>query len=127
MEKKTILVVDDEESVRLLCREVLREEGYKVIEARDGAEAVRKVKQEKPDLVILDIQMSRMGGIEALPKILRKRRNMPVILYTGYARYREDFITWAADAYVVKLPDLTELVEKVKQLLSARTPNERTQ
>jgi CheY-like chemotaxis protein len=127
MEKKTILVVDDEESVRLLCREVLREEGYKVIEARDGEEAVRKVKQEKPDLVILDIQMSRMDGIEALPKILRKRRNMPVILYTGYARYKEDFMTWPADAYVVKLPDLTELVEKVKQLLSARTPNERTQ
>ncbi|NIM45029.1 MAG: response regulator [Nitrososphaeria archaeon] len=127
MEKKTILVVDDEENVRVVCHQVLSEKGYKVIEAEDGEEALKKVRQENPDLVILDIQMSRMDGMEALPKILRRRRNMPVILYTGYTGYKEDFMTRAADAYIVKSPDLTELIEKVKQLLSARAPNGRMQ
>ena len=46
--------------------------------------------------------MARMDGMEALPIILRKERNIPVILYTGYTQHQEDFMSWAADAYVVK-------------------------
>ncbi len=63
-----MLVVDDEQNVRTLCQQVLSEAGYNVIEAKDGEKAIRKVGQENPDLVILDIQMSRMDGMEALPK-----------------------------------------------------------
>ena len=92
MGKETILVVDDEQNVRTLCQQVLSEAGYNVIEAKDGEEGIRKVGQENPDLVILNIQMSRMDGMEALPKILRKRRKMPVILYARYAGYKEGFI-----------------------------------
>ena len=120
MEKKTILVVDDEKSIRLLCHEVLGEEGYHVIMAGDGREAIRKVEQERPDLVILDIQMARMDGMEALPIILRKGRNIPVILYTGYTQYQEDFMSWAADAYVVKSSDFSKLRETVHRLCPGR-------
>jgi two-component system response regulator (stage 0 sporulation protein F) len=127
MEKKSVLIVDDDEAVRLLCQEVLSEEGYLVTEAEDGSEAITKVEQEPPDLVILDIHMARMDGIEALPQILRKKRDLPVILYTGYSQYQEDFMAWSADAYVMKSSDLTEMKEKIEQLLSARYPDENRQ
>jgi len=118
--RKTILVADDEVSLRLLCREVLDKEGYRVIEAQDGIEAIRKIEEETPDLVILDIEMPRMDGMEALPKILRKEKKTPIILYTGHSRYQEEFMAWAADAYVIKSSDFTELKDKVHELLSAR-------
>lgn len=117
MEKKTILVVDDGESERSLYHEVLTDEGYDVMVAKDGKEALKKVEQRPPDLVILDIVMPTMDGLEALPQILRKHRKTRVILNTGYSKYMEDFMTWAADAYVVKSSDLSELKEKIIQLL----------
>jgi len=115
--KKTILVVDDDESQRFLCGEVLTNEGYDVVVAKDGKEALEKVEQKLPDLVILDIVMPEMDGMEAMTRILRKHRKIPVILNTSYSRYREDFMTWAADAYVVKSSDFTELKEKIRVLL----------
>ncbi len=118
MEKKTVLIVDDDESQRFLCREVLTDEGYDVMVAIDGKEALEKVEQKLPDLVILDIVMPEMDGMEAMTRILRKHRRIPVILNTSYSSYRRDFMTWAADAYVVKSPDFTELKEKIRELLS---------
>jgi len=115
--KKTILVVDDDESQRFLGQEVLTDEGYDVMVARDGKEALEKIDQRLPDLVILDIVMPEMDGMEAMTRIIRKHKKIPVILNTSYSRYREDFMTWAADAYVVKSPDFTELKEKIKELL----------
>jgi CheY-like chemotaxis protein len=117
--KKTILVVDDDENQRLLCQEVLTDEGYDVMVAKDGKEALRKVEQRLPDLVILDIVMPEMDGMEAMTRILRKHRKIPVILNTSYSKYREDFMTWAADAYVMKSSDFTELKEKIKELVSS--------
>jgi CheY-like chemotaxis protein len=117
-EKKTILVVDDDENQRFLCQEVLTDEGYNVLVAKDGKEALRKVEQKRPDLVILDIVMPEMDGMEAMTRILRKHRKIPVILNTSYSSYREDFMTWAADAYVVKSSDFMELKKKIKELLS---------
>ena len=67
--------------------------------------------------------MAQMDGMEALPQILRKNKDIPVILYTGYPRHREEFMAWAADAYVMKSSDFTELKEKIQELLSARSPN----
>jgi len=117
--KKTILVVDDDENQRFLCQEVLTDEGYDVMVAKDGKEALRKVEQRLPDLVILDIVMPEMDGMEAMTRILRKHRKIPVILNTSYSKYREDFMTWAADAYVMKSSDFTELKEKIKELVSS--------
>ena len=117
--KKTILVVDDDENQRFLCQEVLTDEGYNVLVAKDGREALEKVEQIIPDLVILDIVMPEMDGMEAMTRILRKHRKIPIILNTSYSRYREDFMTWAADAYVVKSGDFTELKEKIRELISA--------
>jgi len=115
MEK--ILVVEDEESLRLLYEMELKAEGYDVIAANNGKEAIKQIEEKKPDLVILDIVMPVMDGMEALGRILRKDRKMPVILHTSYADYRQDFMSWAADAYVTKSADLTELKDKIRELL----------
>jgi len=115
--KKKILVVEDEESLRLLYEEELKAEGYEVLTAGNGREAIKQLEQGKPDLIILDIVMPVMDGMEALGRIVGKERKIPIILNTSYSGYRQDFMSWAADAYVTKSDDLTELKNKIRELL----------
>ena len=114
---KTILVVDDDEAIRTLLQEELEEEGYKVLIATNARDALKMVEAEPLDLVILDIRMPGMDGLEALPRILGIKEGLPVIMNTAYSQYQDSFMSWAADAYVVKSSDLTELKEKVKELI----------
>ena len=116
---KKILVADDEMSIRLLYSEELKEEGYEVYMASNGREALEMVEKLPLDLVILDIKMPEMDGIEALRQIKEKRPNLPVILSTAYGEYRQDFATWASDEYLVKSSDLEELKAVVRRHLKA--------
>lgn len=112
-----ILIVDDEKNLRRLYEKEFRADGYDVLVADNGNDAIATVESQSPDLVILDIRMPGMDGLEALGRILGKHNNIPVILNTAFASYQENFMSWAADAYVIKSSDLTELKEKVKQVL----------
>jgi two-component system response regulator (stage 0 sporulation protein F) len=114
---KTILVVDDEESIRFLYREELEDEGYRVITASDGEEALRKLRKEAPDLVTLDIRMPGMDGIEVLHLIREADKEIPVIMSTAYGEYRNNFNVWASDAYITKTANLDELKENISRLL----------
>lgn len=100
--KDKILFVDDDEGLRDLYEEVLVEEGYEVLTARNGKEALQKLEKGKPDLIVLDIVMPKMDGMEALGRIIGKDKTIPVILHTSHPGYQEDFISWAADAYLLK-------------------------
>ena len=115
-----ILLVDEDESLLQLYREESEEEGYKVILAKDGKEALANFMKEKPDLVVMDIRMPVMNGIEAMTKILGKNRHVPVILNTAFPQYRENFMSWGAEAYIVKSSDLSELKEKIREVLAGR-------
>ncbi len=115
---KVILVADDEENLRILYAEELGDEGYRVILAQNGKEAIEAINRISFDLIILDIVMPMMDGMEALGRIIRQHSNIPVILYTSYPQYRDDFISWAADAYLIKSPDLTELKAMIGHLLT---------
>ena len=115
--RKKVLVVEDEEALRVLYKEELKGEGYEVLTAKNGKEAIQQLEKGKPDLVVLDIVMPVMDGIEALGRILGKNREIPVILHTSYSHYKQDFMSWAADGYVMKSSDLTELKEKIRELL----------
>jgi DNA-binding response OmpR family regulator len=119
-----ILCVDDDLALLRLYRDELAEEGYEIVLAKDGKEAVKKFPEERPDLVIMDIRMPQMDGIEALNAILGKDRLVPVILNTAYAQYKENFMTWGADAYVIKSSDLSELKEKIREVISRRQKRE---
>lgn len=115
--RKTVLVVDDEESVRFLYKEELEEDGYRVITAADGDEALHKVKVDRPDLITLDIRMPGMDGIEVLHLIREMDKEIPVIMSTAYGEYRNDFNIWASDAYVVKTANLDEFKKNIRRLL----------
>jgi len=115
-----ILCVDDDSSLLLLYQEELSEEGYEVIVARNGKEALEKYDRESPHLVVLDIRMPNMDGLETLNALLGRNRQLPVILNTAYSTYRNNFMTWGAEAYVLKSSDLTELKEKIREALRRR-------
>ena len=115
---KTILVVDDENAIRMLIEAELVEEGYRVLTANNAQDALKLVQTEPLDLVILDIRMPGMDGLEALPRILGLKEGIKVILNTAYSQYQDSFMSWAADAYVIKSADLSELKSKIKELLT---------
>ena len=114
---KKILVVEDDESQRILYHDELAEAGYEVVMAANGREALKKLETTKPDLIILDIVMPVMDGMETLGRIIREHRDIPIILNTAYSSSRDDFMSWGADAYVVKSGDLSELMAKVTEIL----------
>ncbi|MFQ5893442.1 MAG: response regulator, partial [Nitrospinota bacterium] len=99
---KRILIVDDEENIRLLYEEELAEEGYEVATAASAEEAMAQIEAKRPDLVTLDIRMPGIDGIEFLRLLRERDRDLPVIIVTAYAEYKQDFSVWASDAYVVK-------------------------
>ena len=115
-----ILIVDDEEHIRLLYKQELAEEGYEVTLATNGKECLEIIDAENPDLIILDVRMPVMDGIETLGRIINKRKDIPVILNTAYSSYKDDFMTWAAEAYVVKSYDLSELKIKIKEIINRK-------
>ncbi len=81
---KTILFADDSKNIREYCRAAFEEEGYRVVLARDGIEALQVFCSEAPDLAVLDISMPRAGGLDALEQIKRLAPKIPAILYTAH-------------------------------------------
>ena len=117
MNSKRILVVDDEENIRFLFKEELEEEGYQVEMASNGFEAINKVKTSKFDVVVMDIKMPGMDGIQALNEIKNMVKDQPVILCSAYGEFKQDFSSWISDAYVVKSADTSELKQTIKKIL----------
>ena len=120
MPNEKILIVDNEENIRFLYEQELMEEGYQTLLASDGKECLDMIKTELPDLIILDIRMPRMDGLEAIGKIIELKKNIPIIINTAYSTYKDDFMSWAADAYVVKSPDLENLKSIIKEVLEKK-------
>lgn len=112
-----ILIVDDEENIRLLYAEELAEEGHEVETAAGGEEALRKLAAGRYDLVTVDIKMPGMDGLELLSRIRERWLELPVVLSTAYGTFREDFASWASDAYVTKSADLSDLKAAIRKLL----------
>jgi len=114
---KTILIVDDEKNLLKLYEKEFTEEGYRVTTASSGPEALQKLQRDPFDLVILDIRMPDLNGVDTLKKVMESASRVPVILNSAYTSYRDNFLTWAAEAYVVKSSDLSELKRKAKEVL----------
>jgi len=114
-----ILVVDDEEHIRFLYSEELTEVGYEVITADSGYKLLERIEDEKPDLVVLDIKMLDYNGLDLLQDIRNRFYNLPVVLCTAYDTFKEDMKSIAADYYVIKSFDLTELKSKIAMALEA--------
>jgi len=125
-EARKILVVDDEP---LLCRlyEIsLHDDGYVVRTAMSGIQALEEVEAFKPDVVVMDIRMPGMDGIEAMGRILNTKRDMPVILNSAYGSYQDNFCSWPASAYVLKSSDMSELRETIRKVLDRAEESRRS-
>lgn len=120
MDKKRILVIDDEENIRILYSEELQDEGYDVIVASNAEEADIKIKESNPDLITLDIRMPGTNGIDFLRKLRERDKNIPIVMCSAYSDYKQDFRTWASEAYVIKSSDMVELKSTIREIFKKR-------
>jgi DNA-binding NtrC family response regulator len=117
-----ILIVDDEEHIRMLYQVELEDEGYEVITAADGHRLIERIERDKPDLIVLDIKMAGYNGLDLLQEIRNRFYNLPVILCSAYDSFKRDIKSIAADFYVVKSSDLTELKKTIVRALESTVP-----
>ena len=112
---QTVLVVDDEQNIVNIIAFNLKKEGYEVLTAGDGEEAVEIVEKHQPDLILLDIMMPKMDGYEACRKI-REKYNIPIIMLTARAEELDKVLglEMGADDYVTKPFGTRELIARVK-------------
>lgn len=115
---KTILVVDDKSNVRTLLREYLTEEGFRVVTAENGRIALFAARQEKPDLILLDIMMPEISGYDFIREY-RKERNTPIILLTAKLEETDKVLglELGADDYVTKPFGMRELAARIRAVL----------
>jgi len=121
---KNILIADDDTNLALLYEQELSDEGYQVDVVHDARAAIERVQANPPDLLVLDVRMPGMDGIEALNKILGINNQLPVILNTAYSNHKDNYLTWSADADVVKSSDLTELKDAIQNILAQKSEGE---
>ena len=118
MNTETILVVDDNREIVYSISELLKYEGYQVLQAYDGMEALETVESKKVDLILLDVMMPRLNGLSALMK-LRERHKIPVIILSAKTEESDKVsgLTLGADDYIEKPYNSAELIARVKAQL----------
>ncbi|MBK6730266.1 MAG: sigma-54-dependent Fis family transcriptional regulator [Bacteroidetes bacterium] len=114
-----ILLVDDEKSIRKTLKEILEYEGYAVDEAQDGAEGLRMIQDGDYDVVLMDIKMPKMDGMEVLEKMQNTNADVPVIMISGHGTLETavDAVKKGAFDYVAKPPDLNRLLITIRNAL----------
>jgi two-component system KDP operon response regulator KdpE len=125
MSGENILVVDDEPQIRRVMRSTLSSRGYVITEAKSGEESVESVRKEHPDLVLLDINMPGIGGIEACKEI-RRTSDAPIIMLTVRNAERDKVaaLDAGADDYVVKPFGIEELLARIRSALRRYSPGD---
>jgi CheY-like chemotaxis protein len=129
MSDRVVLVADDEEDILMLVTTIVERSGHRVVSVRDGAEALSAVREQRPDLVVLDISMPEVDGLEVLRRIRadEETRELPVLLLSARAQeddVRHGFAT-GASAYVKKPFSPSELAERVDALLGTAAHSDR--
>ena len=118
MDIQKVLIADDEKHIREILKMYCEKEGFDVIEAADGAEAILKVQSEKPDILILDIMMPKLDGLSVLRKMRNKNENTPVLLLTAKDSVEDRVagLDAGANDYLSKPFHLAELEARIRSL-----------
>ncbi|HWP62195.1 MAG TPA: response regulator transcription factor [Candidatus Binatia bacterium] len=124
---RTILLVDDEPTLRETLAEALEGEGWSVVTAADGAEALERFRSERPDLVLLDVMLPELSGIEVC-RILRAESDVPIVMLTARDSELDTVVglELGADDYVTKPFSLRELAARIRAVLRRTERAERT-
>ena len=117
-----ILIVDDEKIVRALIRKILENEQYEVIESTNGYEAVESAKKENPDVILLDMKMPVMDGIETCRRLRadEKTKNIPILVITALGETKMEAIKAGVDDFINKPFDTEEVIIRVKSMLKIK-------
>lgn len=118
MKSKSILIVDDSRTTRSFVRSVLESQGYQVTEAENGLLAVEAILEKRPDILMIDMLMPEMDGIEVLEKLNELKINIPTIVLTAdiQEQVREECFELGAQAFLNKPSTETDILEAVKNL-----------
>lgn len=122
---KKILIVEDEANIRELLRLYLEREGYTVLEAENGVEGIKKWKSDKPDMLLLDVMMPVMDGLEVCREI-RAESDVPIIMLTakGETADRVSGLEMGADDYIVKPLEMPEVIARVRAVFRRIAPDD---
>lgn len=119
MGKPAILIVDDEANIRGALLRWFQIRGFEVFSAADGLEAVELCEVNRFDVITLDLEMPRMGGIEALPRIRESHPDIPILVVTGFARDAQRALNAGAAKVLTKPLRLSDLENEVRSALDA--------
>ena len=125
MNKKKILIVDDEPELVNLIRLRLEANGYEVIDASNGEEGLKKVEEERPDIILLDIMMPKKDGYTLMRELKRKEatKSIPIIALTGKPKMKDLFEIEGIKDYIVKPFEDEDLLLRIKRALTPRREN----
>lgn len=115
---RPILVVDDDSAIRDIERQILADNGFRVVEARDGAEALRAIDIEQPALILLDVQMPGIDGPTFARELRTRLRRVPLVILTGVPDPKREADRCNAEAFLRKPFDADELVRVVRRFAS---------
>jgi len=120
MSKKKILVVDDEIDFLKVIKLRLEVNGYDVITAFDGEEALKKIKTEKPDALLLDILMPKIDGLGILRKVREENKSLPIFIMTAFSNEERYSLAnkFNASGFILKTSDLQKEVDNINSILS---------
>lgn len=114
---RSVLVVDDEESICLLYQAELEDRGYSVRIQSNGSRVLEDVENFRPDVVVLDIKMPGISGLEVLEKLKRRFPDVCVVLNSAYGSFKNEASVKRAEGYVIKSSDLSELLKTIEKLV----------
>ncbi len=120
------MLVEDDVSLRMLFQEELQDDGFEVLTAGNGEEAVRQFDQGNFDLIIMDIVMPVMDGIEAMHRLKERNGEVPIIFHSSFPKYQMDPRTKGAAAFIIKSSDSKELKEKIRYILEKKLEGDST-
>lgn len=112
-----IMILESDDAIKCIYEQVLSRDKYDVTFVKDGIEAVDILRDNKPDIVVLDIRIPAMDGIDLLGKALDMETGPPVIINRAYSMHKENYLSWMADANEINSTNLSDLVPKIEELL----------
>lgn len=126
---KKILVVDDEKSIRMSLKDILTDEGYDISEAKNGLEALTKIRQTEYDVVLCDVKMPKLDGMAVLKEVSKLKTNVQIILITAHGNMdmAMDAVRYGAFDFIQKPPDLNRLLVSIRNAVDKRTLLKETQ